>query len=107
LWTPEVAAALVVIPLPDGRWLGLSAEALQEALARGAALGLGATATAPTAATPERWLTSEELGALIGLHSTTVEAMSKRGEIPSMRAGKALRFKASEVEAAIRARAKD
>jgi excisionase family DNA binding protein len=102
-------ADLVAIPLPDGRWIGLSAEALQEALTRGAALGLGAgSAAAVPGAAPEKWLTSEELGGLIGIHSTTIEGMSKRGELPCLRVGKALRFKASEVEAAIRtARTRD
>ena len=97
---------MVAIFLPDGRALALDPEALRAALAAGAAMGL-VPPVPTTTNTPERWLNSEELGGLLGLHSTTIEGMAKRGEIPHMRAGKALRFKASEVEAAIRARTKD
>jgi len=96
--------ALVAIILPDGRCLALAPEALRAALAAGEAFGLAATPPTKNAAAPERWLTSEQIAELIGVHSTTVEAMAKRGEIPSIRAGKALRFKFSEVEAAIGAR---
>jgi excisionase family DNA binding protein len=94
----------VAIFLPDGRALALAPDALRAALAAGEALGLTAGVAHPTAAAPERWLNSEELGRVIGVHSTTVEAMAKRDEIPSERFGKALRFKVSEVEAKIRAR---
>jgi len=101
---PEMAETLVAVLLPDGRCLALAPEALRAALAAGSALGLAAPPVAVPATTTERWMNSEEIGELIGIHSTTVEGMAKRGEIPSMRAGKALRFKLSEVEAAIRAR---
>jgi excisionase family DNA binding protein len=103
-----MSAALVAIFLPDGRVLALPPETLRAALAAGEDLGLGQGAALVVAGnTPERWLTSEELGALIGVHSTTVEGMARDKKIPSIRAGKALRFKLSEVEAAIKAQAKD
>ena len=103
-----MTAALVAIFLPDGRVLALPPEQLRAALAAGEALGLAVTATAVANSTaPERWLNSEELAELIGIHSTTVEAMAKRDEIPSIRAGKALRFKLSEVETSIKAQAKN
>jgi excisionase family DNA binding protein len=95
---------MVAIFLPDGRALALAPEALRAALAAGAAMGLGAAVLATTT-TPERWLNSEELGGLLGIHSTTVEAMAKRSEIPHIRAGKALRFEASAVKAALKSRA--
>ncbi len=95
---------LVAILLPDGRCLALAPEALRAALATGTAMGLAATTPAQDPPTPERLLNSEELAALLGIHSTTVEGMAKRGEIPSIRAGKALRFEPSVVKAALKAR---
>jgi excisionase family DNA binding protein len=97
-------AALIAIFLPDGRVLALAPEALRAAVAAGAELGLGAVEAVPVpTSTTERWLTSEELQAATGIHSTTWEARAKSGEIPCLRVGKSLRFKLSEVEAAIRA----
>jgi excisionase family DNA binding protein len=97
-------SALVAVFLPDGRVLALPPEQLRAALAAGAALGLGQHhEEAPLlSGAPERWVNSEELAALIGVHATTIEGMAKRQEIPSIRAGKALRFKVSEVEAALK-----
>jgi excisionase family DNA binding protein len=104
-----MSAALVAIFLPDGRVMALPADQLRAALAAGEGLGLAAqvTTAAVQSATPERWLNSEELGELIGIHATTVEGMARAKTIPSIRAGKALRFKLSEVEAAIKAQGRD
>lgn len=98
---------LIALPLADGRCLALSADAFREALARGAALGLGVNAlpSGTTDAATERLINSEELGELLGIHSTSVEAMAKSGAIPSIRVGaKALRFEPAAVKAALRAR---
>jgi excisionase family DNA binding protein len=97
-------SAMVAIPMPDGRWLALSPEGLRSALAAGEALGLAVTApVSPGNTAPEGWMNSEELGELLGLHSTTIEAMAKAQKIPSIRVGKALRFEPSAVKAALRA----
>jgi len=99
---------LVALPLPDGRWLALEPEVLREALDAAQSMGLGPTAPASPAGgngslTPERWLTSDQLGELTGIHSTTWEAKAKSGEVPCKRVGKLLRFRLSEVEAALKA----
>jgi excisionase family DNA binding protein len=60
----------------------------------------------PTATAPEPWLDSRQLAAIVGVGDTTIEGMAARGEIPSLRCGKALRFKLTEVEAALRPRDK-
>jgi hypothetical protein len=99
-----VNAALIAIFLPGGRVLALAPEALRAALAAGETLGLGTAAAVPMpTSTAERWLTSEELQAATGVHSTTWESKAKTGDVPCLRVGKSLRFKLSEVEAAIRA----
>lgn len=97
---------LVAIPLPDGRWVALPPDALRAGLAAAAALGLGAPGApvpSPADAKPERWIDSRELAELTGIGDTTLEAWAKAGRVPSIRAGKALRFKASEVEWALKA----
>ena len=98
-------ADLVAIPLPDGRWLALPPDALRAALVAAAAMGLGPTAVLaplPAGDPPERWIDSRELSALTGIGDTTLEAWAKSGRVPSIRAGKALRFKPSEVERALK-----
>ncbi len=95
---------VVAVPLPDGRWLALPADVLSAGLARAASMGLGAASTVATGtnSSPEKWLTSEELQALTGVHSTTWEGKAKTGEVPHIRVGKSLRFVLSEVEAALK-----
>jgi len=99
--------ALLAIPLPDGRWIGLTPEAFASALEAGSALGLGPATTSIAAGPPEPLLNSEQMAALVGVHSTTIEAMAKRDEIPSVRIGKALRFEPSAVKAKLRNRRKE
>jgi excisionase family DNA binding protein len=101
-------SSLIAVPLPDGRWLALTPDALRAALDAALALGLGPSAS-PAGSTAagasfERLVDSEELGKLLGVHSTTVEGLAKAGTIPSIRCGKALRFEPSTVKAALKAR---
>ena len=93
----------VAVPLADGRWLGLTVEEFRAAVARGAALGLSPAAPGVSfePANSEQLLNSREMGKLLGIHDTTIEARAKRGQIPCVRIGKALRFKASAVLAAL------
>jgi excisionase family DNA binding protein len=99
-----MADQVIAVPLPDGRWLALEEGVLRDALSRAEALGFKTPAPTEIRGVPEsseRWLTSTELGEVLKVHSTTLEAMAKAGTIPSARVGKLLRFKASLVEAAI------
>lgn len=98
--------AVLVLPLPGGGAIALDAPQLAVARERAAALGFGKADAAPSAATvDERWLTSRELAALTGIGDTTWEALARRGEVPHVRVGKALRFRESDVRAALRDRA--
>jgi excisionase family DNA binding protein len=77
---------------------------LRAGLVRAADMGLvkptqNVTSTVPS----ERWLNSRELAQLTGIGDTTLEQWAREERIPSIRAGKALRFKASAVEAALAA----
>jgi len=98
---------VVVVPLPGGQWAAFTTAELQAGLERARALtglppaGLAAPG-APDAAEP--WLTSAELAAKTKVGDTTWEAMAARGEVPSLRIGKALRFRLSEVTSAVRAK---
>ena len=93
---------LVFVVLPGVGVLGLSPADLSAALRRGAELGLPQGAEAKSAAaTPEPLLTSAQLAELTQIGDTTVEAWARQGTIPCIRAGKALRFRYSEVLAAL------
>lgn len=97
---------LVAVPLPDGRWLALEPELLRQALDAAQSLGLGpAASSSPSAAASglaEPWLTSEQLQGLTQINSTNWEARAAAGKVPCRRVGKLLRFKLSEVEAALK-----
>jgi excisionase family DNA binding protein len=101
-----VGEVLVLVKLPDGSCAAFGMEALAEARARAASMGFGKEqgVAGVSAATEERWLDSRQLAALTGIGDTTLEGLARTGTIPSLRAGKALRFKLSEVEKALRAR---
>jgi len=79
---PREQIALVAVPLPDGRWLALAPDALRAALDAAQRLGIGGAAPA----------------------SSNDGVSARRGTIPSIRCGKALRFEPSAAKAALRER---
>jgi len=85
----------MLVPLPDGRWLALSREAFEAALAEGAA-AIGATA-APREA-DEPLLEADELAAALKLPVTWLEQAAREQRIPSIQAGRWRRFRRSDVE---------
>lgn len=87
--------------------LALTAEELAAGRSRYEALGAGANVAPAQAPVAERWLTSRELAELTGVGDTWWEAMAARGEVPHIRAGKALRFRLSEVLDRLRSRPGD
>jgi excisionase family DNA binding protein len=95
---------VIAFPLADGRWLALPKQDFDAALRRAADLELNAAASPVAARVPEPLLNSRELAAKLGVGDTTLEALAQRGAIPHVRIGKALRFSAAEVLAALRAR---
>jgi excisionase family DNA binding protein len=91
----------VLIPLPDGRWLALEAEAFSEALEAGAL-----AAQLPSndyARDDEPLLDPEQMAAALSLPVTWIEQAARERRIPSIQAGRWRRFKRSEVERALTA----
>lgn len=96
---------VVVLTLPDGTAAAFPVAALNEARHRAADLGFGQRAVQQGRdlnGGTERLLDSKELGALFGINDTTVEAMAKRGLLPSIRIGRLLRFEPAVCVAALR-----
>ena len=102
------AGTVVIVGLPDGTVGAFPLADVVQARRLAAELGLGASprANAAPAVAPvagqERLLNSRELSELLGVGDTLLEQMAKDGRIPYLRIGKALRFKFSDVEAALR-----
>jgi excisionase family DNA binding protein len=88
----------VLTCLPDGRWLALSRETFEAALAEGAKVIAPPVATATEA---EALLDAEQLAAALSLPVTWVEQAAREGRIPNMRAGRWRRFNRAAVEAVL------
>lgn len=88
-------ADLVLIPVPGLGVLALDSEAFVAALVAGTALRPLAESSAAPAA--PRLMTSEQLGEQLSIPATWLEEAARRDEIPSVRAGKYVRFDPDEV----------
>lgn len=93
----------VLICLPDGRWLALSAELFRDALQNGAELA------APTVASPARetssaLVTADEIGEATHMSRSTVYELAKAGVLPSVRVGRRIRFDRLRVMAVLASR---
>ena len=86
----------VLICLPDGRWLALSADLFREALRSGAELaappGPSATPQAPSVLA-----TADEIGEATHLSRATVYELAKAGVLPCVRVGRRIRFDRQKV----------
>lgn len=85
----------VLLPLPDGRWLALSRQAFEAALAEGAA---ALSATAAPGEPEEPLLEAEELAKALKLPVTWLEQAARERRIPCVEAGRWRRFRRSDVE---------
>lgn len=97
--------ALVVVALPGGGAAALSVEEVAAAKRRALELGFGAAepaAVAPSSSEAERMLTANELSKLLGVGKKRLEAMGRRGDIPSVVIGvKSRRYSLADVRAAL------
>lgn len=89
----------VLVPLPSGQWLALEPEAFRQALTDGASIAASPVATAQP--NDEPLMDAEQLAAVLGIPQTWIEDRARRGEIPSIRAGRWRRFSRRAVEQAL------
>src|SRR6185437_2249491 len=80
----------VLICLPDGRWLALSADLFREALQSGAQLA--APSTSPAQQPSSGLVTADEIGEATHMSRSTVYELAKAGVLPSVRVGRRIRF---------------
>jgi excisionase family DNA binding protein len=81
----------VLICLPDGRWLALSADLFREALQSGAELAAPSAASAALQST-SGLVTADEIGEATHMSRSTVYELAKAGVLPSVRVGRRIRF---------------
>ena len=89
----------VLLPLPDGRWLALSADVLQSALRAGAEATDSHDLHGPahSAGTVEPLLSAEEAAQQLGVTGRWLEDSARAGIVPHFKLGGARRFRVSEV----------
>jgi excisionase family DNA binding protein len=87
---------LLCMPLPDGRWLALDAQALTAALLAGAEL---MAAPSPTTAVNEPLLDADQASAQLSVSPRWLEDMARAGIIPHHKLGKFIRFRTSDIAA--------
>lgn len=87
----------ICVPLPDGRWLALDAEAFAAALAAGAEISAGATPSPASAA--EQLLDADQAAAQLSVTARWLEDSARAGIIPHIKLGRFIRFRVSEIAA--------
>jgi hypothetical protein len=90
----------VLVPLPDGRWLAMSRDAFDEALAT----GVEATAAAPPSASScgEPLLDAGHAATQLGVSGRLLDDYARAGIVPHYKIGRFVRFRVSEVTAHFR-----
>jgi hypothetical protein len=86
----------VLIPLADGRWLGLTSEQFAEAEQAGREQRPAPTSTLPTPANDEL-LTAEQLERRTNVPASWWEHAAREGRVPHARIGRYVRFRFAEV----------
>lgn len=86
----------VLICLPDGRWLALSAEMFREALQNGAELATPPIGS-PARETSSALVTADEIAEATHMSRSTVYELAKAGVLPSVRVGRRIRFDREKV----------
>lgn len=93
----------VLICLPDGRWLALSADLFREALQSGAELA-APSAVAPGSRSSSALVTADEIAEATQMSRSTVYELTKAGVLPSVRVGRRIRFDREKVLTVLAAR---
>lgn len=90
---------VVLVPLADGRWLGLSHDQLVAALDLGSTLMPPVVPHGASSATPPRLLSAAEMQAATGVPSSWFERQARERRIPATKIGKYWRFELEQVVA--------
>jgi excisionase family DNA binding protein len=93
----------VLICLPDGRWLALSADLFREALQSGAERA-APSATSPAQQPSSGLVTADEIGEATHMSRSTVYELAKAGVLPSVRVGRRIRFDRERVMSVLASR---
>lgn len=88
-----------LIPLPDGRWLALGKDELDQGLCAGQEVMPCASDTAPTNVVRPEWLTAEQMAAMSNMDASWFLTAARLNEIPHIRLGKYVRFDPISVRA--------
>jgi excisionase family DNA binding protein len=91
----------IALPLPDGRWLALTAEQLEEALRLGAETIGGPARPGEALSGAEPLLDAAELAKALRVPQTWLEQATREKKIPCLRFGRWIRYRRAEVESAI------
>ena len=86
----------VLIPLPDGRWLGLTPEQFAEAEQSGRELA-AATPAAAAAGSRDELLTAEQLEQCTNVPASWWEQAARERRVPHARIGRYVRFRFADV----------
>ncbi len=86
----------ILIPLPDGRWLALSADSFTEALQAGSAL-MPATGSVSRPAPSPTLASAEDMEAATGVPASWFATQARERRIPFVKLGRYVRFNPAEV----------
>lgn len=82
----------VLICLPDGRWLALSADSFRKALQSGAELAAPPSVASAVSHPSSALATADEIGEATHMSRSTVYELAKAGVLPCVRGGRRIRF---------------
>lgn len=94
----------VLICLPDGRWLALSADLFREALQSGAELAGPSAASVAVPQPSSALVTADEIGEATHMSRSAVYELAKAGVLPSVRVGRRVRFEREKVMSVLASR---
>jgi len=86
----------VLVALPDGRWLALSREAFEAALAAGSE-AMAVSVPCSVAQAHEPLLDAEQAASQLGVTARWLEDSARAGIVPHHKLGRFIRFRASDV----------
>lgn len=87
----------VLVPLPDGRWLALSADVFQNALTEGARLSCSQDPSGTTQGHAEPLVDADKAAEQLHVSARWLEDSARAGLIPHHKLGRYIRFRVSDI----------